>query len=442
MADLSGFPNFEMQFDKHGNRFDPAEEQQLFDFLSQGSTTDLLVISHGWNNDLADARALYARFFERIREIFNNGSVPGVATRRFAVASVLWPAKKFTEEELIPGGAASAGSPVSEAFLNQRFDDLKNFFDDPAEKQILTQARKLIPQLEHSPQAQRDFMDLVRRLPNRSSISPDDASDRFFTLPGDEVLKRLSKPVMPKPGSSGSSGGAAGIGHAAGPAGGAAGFGAFFSGLKAGALKSLNLLTYYEMKSRAGTVGTTGVNPIVRQIRSQFPALKVHLIGHSFGGRLVTATTLGPDNQPPIEVSSLTLLQSAFSHNGFASKFDGSHDGFFRGIVARHQVKGPTVITFTKNDKAVGLAYPLASLLALQNASALGDANDPFGGIGRNGAQHTTEAVNGTLNPVGSAYHFEAGKLYNLNADAVITGHSDISKNEVAFALLTAIATT
>ncbi len=442
MADLSGFPNFEIQFDKHGNRFNPAEEEQLFDFLSHNSMTDLLVISHGWNNDLADARALYARFFERFSEIFRNGSVPGASARRFAVASILWPSKKFTDQELIPSGAASAGSPVSEVFLNKRIVELKAFFDDPAQQQMLAQASQMIPQLDHSPQAQRDFMDLIRQLPNQSAASPDDASDRFFNLPGDEVLKRLSKPALLKPGAPGHAGGAAGIGHAATPAGGAAGFGEFFSGLKAGALKSLNLITYYEMKSRAGTVGTNGVNSIVRKVRSQFPALKIHLIGHSFGGRLVAATTLGPDNQPPIDVSTLTLLQAAFSHNGFASKFDDNHHGFFRNVVTHHQVKGPTVITCTKNDKAVGIAYPLASLLALQNASALGDANDPFGGLGRNGAQRTPEAVNSTLLPVGSTYQFEAGKLYNLNADGVITDHSDICKNEVAYALLTAIATT
>ncbi len=138
----------------------------------------------------------------------------------------------------------------------------------------------------------------------------------------------------------------------------------------------------------------------------------------------------------------MTLLQAAFSHNGFAEKFDQTHDGFFRKVVTEHKVSGPIVITCTKNDNAVGVLYPLASLIAGQNASRLGDANDPFGGIGRNGAQKTPEAVDGILETVGSTYHFQTGKLYNLNADASITGHSDIAKNEVAYALLTAVATT
>ena len=103
---------------------------------------------------------------------------------------------------------------------------------------------------------------------------------------------------------------------------------------------------------------------------------------------------------------------------------------------------GLVLITCTANDVAVGLAYPLASLIAGQNASAIGDANDPLGGIGCNGAQHTPETSAAKLGAVGSAYSFEAGKLYNLNADAVIMDHSDIRKAEVVYAMLRAAATT
>ena len=52
----------------------------------------------------------------------------------------------------------------------------------------------------------------------------------------------------------------------------------------------------------------------------------------------------------------MTLLQGAFSHNGFASKFDGSNDGGFRQVVAQKKVRGPILITHTRNDKAVGIA--------------------------------------------------------------------------------------
>ncbi|MGE5755923.1 MAG: hypothetical protein ACM35G_09435, partial [Planctomycetaceae bacterium] len=128
--------------------------------------------------------------------------------------------------------------------------------------------------------------------------------------------------------------------------------------------------------------------------------------------------------------------------HGFASRFDGANDGSFRAVVADRRISGPILITHSVQDEAVGIAYPLASRIAGQDASALGDANDRYGGIGRNGAQKTAEAVPGTLLPVGGAYTFSAGKVFNLNADRVITGHSDICKPQVAYALLAAVATT
>jgi len=189
-------------------------------------------------------------------------------------------------------------------------------------------------------------------------------------------------------------------------------------------------------------VGRTGVNQVLRRVKAQHPDIKLHLIGHSFGGRLVTAATVGPDDQPAVPIDSMALLQAAFSHYGFAENYEGDKDGFFRALVTSHRVAGPVLISCTPNDTAVGLAYPLASLIAGQVAAALGDKNDKYGGLGRNGAQKTPEASDGTLLKVGGAYQFEAGKLHNLNADAFIKGHSDICHNEVAYAVLTAVAMT
>jgi hypothetical protein len=442
MADLAGFPNFEIEFTKDGAVHDPNATRQVLDFLAQGTVTDLFIISHGWNNDIAEARDLYRRFFVAVRAIVDGNFVAGINARKFTVLGILWPSKKFAEAELIPSGAAAAGSPVTDSFLLKQLNDLKGVFDKPDADAVLEQAKLLVPQLENSPKAQRAFADLIRSLPDKQRGDPEDASDRFFKPTGDEIMNRLSKPVFVAPRPSGTTGGAAGLGSPASAAGGAAGIGRVFSGVRSAALNLLNFTTYYQMKERAGLVGSTGVNAVIREIRQKFPTLKIHLIGHSFGGRLVTAAADGPANQPPVKPNSMTLLQAAFSHNGFADKFDQTHDGFFRKVVTEHKVAGPIVVSFTKNDTAVGFFYPLASLIAGQNANRLGDANDPYGGIGRNGAQKTPEAINNLLGSVGSSYQFQAGKLYNLNSDSIITGHSDIAKNEVAYALLTAVAMT
>jgi hypothetical protein len=448
MANIPGFPfpYFEVQFNKQGDAADESEVNQALNSISQGVFTDLFIVSHGWNNDMADARNLYKNLFDCVSKILGEGDVPNLGSRKFAVLGILWPSKKFAEEELIPSGAAGINSAVTVEFIQKQIDNLKGVFDKPDADANIEKAKQLVPQLENSTNAQREFANLIRSLPQRGAEHPEDASDRFFTLDGADVMNRLSKPAFAPPSHAKPTGGALSlgspIGGPGGPSGGAAGLGSFFSGIKSAARNLLNFTTYYQMKERAGIVGRSGVNPLIRKIQAQANGLKLHLIGHSFGGRLVTAAVFGPDNQQPLKVNSMTLLQAAFSHNGFAPKFDGSHDGFFCKVVSENRVAGPIVITCTQNDKAVGLAYPLASLISGQNASGVGDKNDPFGGVGRNGAQKTPEASDGTLLHIGGSYQFEPGKLHNLNSDEIIKGHSDICHNEVAYAILNAIATT
>ena len=98
------------------------------------------------------------------------------------------------------------------------------------------------------------------------------------------------------------------------------------------------------------------------------------------------------------------------------------------------------MITHTRNDKAVGLAYAAASRLGRQNANAvIGGTGDVYGGLGANGAQQTPEAEQGTLLAALSAYTFHEGTVHNLLADAFINGHNAITGPEVATAVLAAI---
>src|SRR5262249_53346101 len=157
----------------------------------------------------------------------------------------------------------------------------------------------------------------IRALPSKSEINIEDASDRFFKLEGNDLMDRLAMPAFAPSTHSIDAGKSLSI--SAGDAyGGAAGIGALFSGMRSAARNLLNYVTYYEMKSRAGVIGSLGVNQLIRRIQSGASAVKVHVIGHSFGGRLVTAALMGRDGQAPIRVNTMTLLQAAFSHNGFS----------------------------------------------------------------------------------------------------------------------------
>jgi hypothetical protein len=214
-----------VQFNKQGDAADENEVNQALSSIAQGAFTDLFVVSHGWNNDMADARNLYKRLFDCVSKVLGDGSVSNLGGRKFAVLGILWPSKKFAEEELIPSGAAGINSAVTVEFIQKQLDDLKGVFDKADADATLAKARQLVPQLENSKNAQREFADLIRSLPQRGAEHAEDASDRFFKLDGGDVMTRLSKPAFSPTSHTKPAGGAASLGSpgAHGSAGGAAG---------------------------------------------------------------------------------------------------------------------------------------------------------------------------------------------------------------------------
>jgi hypothetical protein len=165
-----------------------------------------------------------------------------------------------------------------------------------------------------------------------------------------------------------------------------------------------------------------------------------HLVGHSFGGRLVTAAVNGPNT---LRVQTLLLLQAAYSHNGLSEDFDGrGGKGFFHDVLAGRKVAGPILITHSKKDRAVGLAYPLASRLNGDDAAGIGGPGDRFGGMGANGAQRVdNERADLVLLPVGGSYDFKTSgkRVFNLNGDTIISSHGDVARPETAYVLAKAM---
>jgi hypothetical protein len=149
---------------------------------------------------------------------------------------------------------------------------------------------------------------------------------------------------------------------------------------------------------------------------------------------------------PTSPVKSLFLLQGAFSHFAFAQHlpFDVTRSGDLKG--KDKIVDGPLLTTFSDFDLAVGRSYPLAAVVAGQDASDAAKIVSRWGGMGSDGAQ----AVNASLlnlGQAGSKYNLKTGGWYNLDGNRVIkTGgppsgaHSDIIHPETAWAALAAAA--
>jgi pimeloyl-ACP methyl ester carboxylesterase len=200
----------------------------------------------------------------------------------------------------------------------------------------------------------------------------------------------------------------------------------------------LNITTYYEMKQRAGTVGVQGLAPLIDELAKRPQLRHIHLVGHSFGARLVTAAAMASTTD---KLRSLSLLQAAFSHNGFSQ----SERGYFRKVVDSKRLSGPIIVTYTPNDLAVGKAYAIASRLSGNSTSGLGDANDKFGGLGRNGAlnmlpREVSDNITQLLE-TRQVYGFQTGTIYNLEGSDFIKSHSDVKGPQVAWAISQVIDT-
>ena len=413
-----------------------------------GRISDLYVISHGWNNNHAEAIALYKNIFARLQNAIGhqNPISDKMKQRPAAVVGVFWPSKRWDDDELTTEGVAASGDADESvrvlldrlgAIVGETIDANGNQTRIADVDAVITRAKQLVPSLSSNADAREEFVRIVRAfMPQDANAEEQVVDDDLHTLEGDDLLRRLGRRRADEPAPAGNF-----------DEGGAAGIGDFLSSAVKGAKNLLNLVTYYQMKNRAGVVGANGLNEVLRQLRAIRPAtgpnaLNIHLIGHSFGGRLVTAAAAGPENSTPVPVNSMSLLQAAFSHYGFAEKYDGTHDGFFRRVVVDPaRVQGPIIITHTEKDKAVGLAYPLASKIARQIAADFGDKNDKYGGIGRNGAQKSG-AQQVMMQALGGTYGFAPHGVYNIDANALIMGHSDLDHDGVGYAIMCAAATT
>ena len=438
---IKGIPYSSAEFDKEG--------KPLTQPVVPAGSTDLIVISHGWNNDRNEAEELYRKLFENFVDV--TAKDPAIKQRRIAIIGVIWPSKKFDEfmtqpptGSKIAGGAASAGEGMdktaAEAAMHAAIDRAAPLFDDEGDKERVAALRKLVPKLEDDEEAQREFVETLRALldPDGSKAAKETAEDGaaiYFRAPAEVVFKNATQAsaAIPATHSADSTSPADAIGHSAG-------IGNLLSSAANAVANLLNLTTYFEMKQRAGTVGKNGLAPLIDKLSGQ--VARIHLIGHSFGGRIVTAAAADSTTN---KLHSLALLQAAFSHNGFSQK----RGGFFRSVVKNQRVAGPIVITHTKNDKAVGMAYPAASRIGRDSTSGFGDADDEFGGLGSNGAQQMEEGeiftgINELL-PIGRPYQWQRGKLHNLESSKFIIdpkggdAHGWVFVPQVAWAISRAV---
>ncbi|MEV5878214.1 serine-threonine protein kinase [Streptomyces sp. NPDC052101] len=426
MADpgMSVTPYWELTFDADGD-VDGSERDRLVAQATEHGVRDLLVFAHGWNSDRSGATALYRRFF---------APIPALAPRaRLGYVGVIWPSMRFSDEPIpdFPKSAAAAATQTAGLDGDTRQALIAVF---PDQAPLIDRLAGVLDERPDGAQGLAEFGRLVRQLidagsrPGVADTGEEGEPDAFTKDPAaacEEFAQALA---------------------AVRSADTSAGFS--IPNPWEGAKELLRQATYYTMKRRAGTVGEQGLGPVLGRLAGAAPGVRVHLMGHSFGGRLVSFALRGlPDGVRTVK--SVTLLQGAFSHYVFADRVPQAPDraGALKDRLRR--IDGPLVCCYSQYDMALGTFYPLASRLAGDDRSYLGSEiaallGPEWGALGHDGVQAVpgtagldlAAALNGAL---------PASGCVNVDAAAVVrrggppTGaHSDIAHPELARLVLAA----
>lgn len=454
MADsVNGVPFWTLEFDRSGTPVDANAVETFLEDVAARRLTDVFIFSHGWNNDRVDALSLYRRFFEGMTTILDDAQRQKKRSAHVGLAGVIWPSILWPDDAASAtlatvatrdGGAAAVGAamPVSAVTASPAAvnAELKKAYDDDRQQVLVDELTAL---LAEQPRSEAALVEFKRKLASLLASEPADGPpDRKAPDYAEAAIGQLSdtrwRALLDVLGTEAA--------RREGATGGAVGLGDPFKKLWAGARDALRVATYWQMKQRAGIVGRDGLG---RRVLSRFVGrdARVHLIGHSFGARLVSFSLSGlPEaaTGSASPVKSVFLLQGAFSHYAFADRLphDASRSGALKGMSQR--VDGPLVVTHSRKDTAVGVSYPAASFLNQDDAAAAVDQSVRFGAIGHDGAQ-AVEAVAAALGDAGTIYEFEPGKFLNLDGNQVIVrggppsgAHSDIVYPHTAWAALAA----
>ncbi|MFJ4909295.1 serine-threonine protein kinase [Streptomyces sp. NPDC093249] len=326
---MSVEPYRELVFDKEGDG--PAGQAGALASLARQGVGDLIVFAHGWNSSPSGATRLCSDFFAPFPELL----APGVEA---GYAGLIWPSMMFSGEP----------APDYRALVTVL----------PEKEQVLDRITDLLVAAAPEETAFARFGALLRELadvpPGEGAAGPTARVPEFLLADPVETCALFTAAL--------DACGRGGTGRA--PEGLRVDLGAYWRGAR----EALRQTTYYLMRQRAGRVGEFGLGPLLGEVARAAPGLRVHLVGHSMGARLVAYALKGlPPGARP--VASVTLLQGAFSHYAFAERLP--HDPRRSGALwdVRSRVRGPVVACYSRHDTALGVMYPLASRLADESAS-------------------------------------------------------------------------
>jgi hypothetical protein len=441
-----------LSFDEHGNERPEANGILLSDVVKNKianpseAITDVFFASHGWQGDIPAAIEQYDRWVGEMarspdREVAHTAR-PGF---RAIVVGLHWPSLPFGDEK----------QPAEQG------GGLLGADDEPS---IDAQVEEYASSIADTPRARAAIRTIL--LANReddgsSKTLPSDVREAYQTLYAEAGLDGGDGDPGAPPGADRDAFDPDAIyagerlratAEEQDAEGGVLG-GGFFDKLKGLVVAPLQQMSFWKMKDRARAIGESGAHALlVRLMKAARPERRFHLMGHSFGCIVVSATVAGAQGgeQLPRPIDSLFLVQGALSLWSYCPDIPLAHGtaGYFNRTLKQALVRGPIVTTRSRFDTAVGKLYPTAVTLSNQFVLAA-DELPKFGGIGTFGAQGLGAlAVDREMGAATTDYGFQNGRVYNLDANGVIKNgggfsgaHSDIAHPEVAHVLWQAALT-
>jgi hypothetical protein len=424
-------PFYALRFDGDGRSEGPLTQEHLIGELRRDDFTDVYLFSHGWNNDWQTALDRYRAFIREYQTLREAYGLRFDRTYRPLLAGVFWPATTLvTPWEQGPEFAGSGDdghvdaadvSLVADFAEEVAPSDLERFYQ-LAESESLEEDEA------------RELLGMVSAVfadgdPDIAADPPRDVDELLIAWAKLEAAVAAAEtPASPD------DFGAVGTGTATAPE--AAGF--------LNKLNPRNLFrgfTVWKMKDRAGVVGANGVGPALREMLEATAAkgTRFHLIGHSYGARVLLNAVGRPSGAPlPRSVKSMLLLQPAVNHLCFADQLPNGKPGGYQDVPAK--VDQPILSTFSAHD------FPLSKTfhLALRRGKDLGDveiaAGEPpseyaaLGGYGPRGFAGWREVA---IKDPADDYQLRNGapEVWAVNGTRTISGHGDVVNPSTAWAL-------
>lgn len=408
------FPYYIIPFDKDGR----CEGPQSRDHLIRAAVgySDIFLFSHGWNNDWKAATSRYESFIKGFQGLRKQHGLEMPFGYKPLLVGIFWPSQALAWFDSETGPTFASDDPAAQdeasAILNETLRDVAVSLPEERRTRFyeLAQAERL---------NKTEALELATML--AAVTSADDEGVSPDAPNAQDLLAAAASLEAPEPDYD-----AVGIvGATTDEPKAAIGLGDILS-----ALDPRNIVkpfTVWQMKDRAGRIGAHGVAPLLEALLKQTKA-RVHLLGHSFGCKVVMTATSIPASLTR-KVESVLLLQPAVSQYAFCPKVPKRNvpGGFVKALA---RVRRPIVATFSANDSALTKMFHLAvrrseDLGELQYAA--GGSPSLYGALGGFGPQESGEKIEDILDPTGNYDLSGSGRVVGVNGTRTISGHGDIT---------------